>query len=261
MELSLAGKRAAVGASSTGMGFAIARALAAEGCRVAMCSHSRERIETAAASVRDETGAEVVPAVVDFAEAGATTAWLDSVATRWGGLDLVVPNSGGPAPGRFADGKPEDWDVAYRLTLRSALEAAYAARPHLGRGSAMLFMTGPVARQPLGMLVLSGVMRGGVSFLAKALSDEWAPDGIRVNHLIPGRILTDRVTVLEEANARRRGLSVIEVRTADEVAIPLRRSGSPEELAAAAVFLLSDAASYITGATLQVDGGMVRAIV
>jgi 3-oxoacyl-[acyl-carrier protein] reductase len=257
MELNLAGRRAAVG----GMGFAIARALAKEGCRVAVCSRSRERIEAAAASIRKETGAEVIASAADLAQPGATAAWLDDIAAQWGGLDLVVPNSGGPAPGRFADGKPEDWDAAYHQTLRPALEAALFARRHMGRGSAMLFLTGPVARQPAPMLVLSGVMRGGVSFLAKALSDEWAPDGIRVNHLIPGRILTDRVTQLEEATARRRNITVEETRAADEAAIPLHRSGTPEELAAAAVFLLSDAASYITGATLQVDGGMVRAIV
>ena len=261
MELGLTGKRAVIGASSSGLGFGIARALAAQGCRVAVASRHRGRIEAAAGALRRETGAEVVADVVDFAEPGATTAWLDRLAAGWGGLDLLVPNAGGPPPGRFADTAPDDWDAAYRLTLRSALEAALAGRRHLGRGGAVLFMTGPVVRQPAARLVLSGVMRSGVSALAKALADEWAADGIRVNHLIPGRIATDRVAALDEEMARKAGIGVAEAQARSAAAIPLGRYGRTDELAAAAVFLLSDAAAYITGATLAVDGGMIRPIV
>lgn len=261
MELGLNGKRAAVAAASSGLGLAIARALAAEGCRVAICSRRRERIEAAAQALRQDTGAEVSAAVVDVTEPGATAAWLDRVAARWGGLDLLVPNAGGPPPGRFADSTPEDWDAAYRLTLRSALEAAYAGRRHLGRGGSLLFLTGPVVRQPSPRLVLSGIMRSGVSALAKILSDEWAADGIRVNHLIPGRIATERVAELDEETARQAGVTVPEARARSAAAIPLGRYGDAEEFAAAAVFLLSDAASYMTGATLAVDGGMIRSLV
>jgi 3-oxoacyl-[acyl-carrier protein] reductase len=261
MELGLKGKRAAVGGASRGLGFAIARALAVEGCRVAVASSNPDHIAAAAASLRQQTGAEILPAVVDFSQPGATTAWLDDVAGRWGGLDLVVPNTGGAPAGRFVDAGPDDWDRAYRLTLRSALEAASAARPHLARGGALLFMTGPVVRQPHPMLVLSGVMRSGVSYLAKALSDEWAQAGIRVNHIIPGRIATERVAELEEATAKRLGGTAADARAAEQTAIPLGRYGTLDEFAAAAVFLLSDAAGYITGATLAVDGGMVRVVV
>jgi 3-oxoacyl-[acyl-carrier protein] reductase len=261
MELGLINRRAAVAAASGGLGFAIARALAAEGCRVGLCGRDGYRIERAAAVIRDETGAEVTPAVADVAEPGATAAWLDGLAGAWGGLDLVVANAGGPPPGRFADTRPKDWDAAYRLTLRSALELAAAARPHLGAGSAVLFMTGPVVRQPVGTLVLSGIMRSGVAALAKALADEWARAGIRVNHLIPGRIATDRVAALDADTASRRGMTLEEARAGYEAQIPLGRYGTIEEFARAAVFLLSDAAAYITGATLNVDGGMIRAIV
>lgn len=261
MELGLAGKRAAVAASSSGLGLAIARALAAEGSRVAICSRDRERIEAAASSIRTATGSEVVPAVADVSIAGEVTRWINAVAGRWQGLDLVVPNAGGPPPGCFAEFGPEDWDAAYRLTLRSALESARAARPHLARGGALLFMTAVSVRQPISTLVLSMVFRSGVSALAKALADEWAADGIRVNHLIPGRITTDRVIALDEESAGRRGLSVAQVRVEREATIPLGRYGEAEELAAAAVFLLSDAAAYITGATLAVDGGLLRPIV
>jgi 3-oxoacyl-[acyl-carrier protein] reductase len=261
MELGLNSKRAAVAASSGGLGFAIARALSVEGCRVGICGRDGFRIDRAASSIREATGGEVVPAVVDVAEEGASAAWLDGLAAAWGGLDLVVANAGGPPPGRFSDTRPKDWDAAYRLTLRSALELAAAARPHLGRGSALLFMTGAVVRQPVGTLVLSGIMRAGVAALAKALADEWAPAGIRVNHVIPGRIATDRVAALDADTAQRRGVSLDEARAGYEAQIPLGRYGTVEEFAAAVVFLLSDAAAYVTGATLNVDGGMVRPIV
>ena len=261
MDLLLTNKRAAVAASSGGLGFAIARALGAEGCRVGICGRDGFRIERAAASIRDETRAEVVPAVVDVSEPDATTAWLDGLAASWDGLDLVVANAGGPPPGRFVETRAKDWDAAYRLTLRSAMELAAAARPHLGPGSAVLFMTGPVVRQPVGTLVLSGIMRSGVAALAKSLADEWAPAGIRVNHLIPGRIGTERVAALDADTAQRRGVSLEEARAGYEAQIPLGRYGATEELARAAVFLLSPAAAYITGATLNVDGGMIRSIV
>lgn len=261
MDLGLSGKRAAVAASSSGLGFGIARALAAEGCRVAICGREVGRIERAAGAIREATGAEVIPAVVDVSVGGRVTKWLDEVADRWDGLDLVVANAGGPPPGTFADSEPDGWDAAYRLTLRSALETARAARPHLSRGGVMLFMTAASVRQPVATLVLSTVFRSGVSALAKVLADEWAPHGIRVNHLIPGRIATERVAELDEELARRAGSTVAEARVQSEARIPLGRYGRTEELAAAAVFLLSDTATYITGATLAVDGGMIRPIV
>lgn len=249
-----------VAAASSGLGFAVAKALAAEGCRVALCSRDEGRAGSAAARIAAETGAEVRGSACDVTEPGATTAWIDAVADRWGGLDVLVPNAGGPPPGTFAEVGPEEWDAAYRLTLRSALEAARAARPHLGTGSAVLFCTSASVREPVGTLLLSTVFRAGVAALAKSLADEWAGAGIRVNHLIPGRIATDRLVSLDADAARRTGTSAAAVRAGLEAAIPLGRYGEPAEFAAAAVFLVSDAASYITGATLQVDGGSLRQI-
>ncbi len=260
MDLGLQGKRAVVLAASAGLGLAVARALAAEGCRLAICSRERERIDSAAASIREATGSEVVAGALDVTHAGDLTAWIDGVAACWGGLDIVVSNAGGPAPGRFEDLGPDDWDAAYRLTLRSALETVRAAGPHLGPGSAVVLMTSLTVKEPLGNLVLSTVFRAGVSALAKALADEWAPRGIRVNQLIPGRIVTARVAAMDEITARRRGVPPAEVRARQEAAIPMGRYGDPDEFARAAVFLVSDAASYITGASLAVDGGLIRSI-
>jgi 3-oxoacyl-[acyl-carrier protein] reductase len=260
MELGLEGKRCAVAAASSGLGFAVAHALAVEGARIALCSRDEARASSAAERIAADTGAEVRWSVCDVAEPGATTAWIDETANRWGGIDLLVPNAGGPPPGTFDEVGPDHWDAAYRLTLRSAMEAAHAARPHLGAGASVLFCTSGSVREPIGTLLLSTVFRAGVAALAKSLADEWAPAGIRVNHLIPGRIATERLAELDADAARRRGTTASEVRAALEASIPLGRYGEPGEFAAAAVFLLSDAASYITGATLQVDGGSLRQI-
>ena len=258
MELGIAGKRAIVAAASSGLGFAIARRLAGEGAAVAICARDEARLAAAVERIREETGAEVSARPVDVADLDALGAWIDDVADAWGGVDLAVPNAGGPPVGTFADTTVADWDAAYRLVLRSALGFARAVRPHLRRG-AIVFMTSTSVREPIGTLFLSTVFRAGVAAAAKALADEWAPE-VRVNHLVPGRIATERVEALDAATAERLGVPLDVVRSRAEQRIPLGRYGTPDEYAAAAVFLLSDAASYITGATLQVDGGVLRSI-
>jgi 3-oxoacyl-[acyl-carrier protein] reductase len=260
MDLGLTGKRAVVAAASKGLGFAIADALAAEGCRLAICSRDEQRVADAAERIRSEHSAEVHAAVVDVTDGGELRRWIDDAASRWGGLDLVVPNGGGPRAANFDELDERDWDTAYRQVLRPALTTAAAARPHLRRGGSLLFMTSISVREPLGALALSTVFRAGVTATAKLLADEWAADGIRVNHLIPGRILTERVADLDGYLAAQQGVPIEQVRREYEASIPLQRYGTPGEYAAAAVFLLSDAASYITGASLQVDGGVLRGI-
>jgi 3-oxoacyl-[acyl-carrier protein] reductase len=177
-----------------------------------------------------------------------------------GGVDIVIPNAGGPPSAFFDATTPDDWDRAYALTLRSAMTFAHAARPHLQRGGTLLYLTSTSVREPIGALGMSTVFRAGVASLAKLLATDWANDGIRVNHLIPGRIATERLDELDSAAAQRSGATVEATRAANEQAIPLGRYGYPEEFAAAATFLVSDAASYITGATLQVDGGALHSV-
>ncbi len=260
IDLGLEGKSALVAAASKGLGFTIADGLAAEGCHLAICSRDSQRINEAAERIRSAHDVEVHPSVVDITDSDALHGWVDESAERWGSLDLVIANGGGPRAASFDELADNDFDVAYRLVLRSALTLAAAARPHLGRGASVLFNTSISVREPLGALALSTIFRAGVTSLAKLLADEWASDGIRVNQLIPGRILTDRVADLDGYLATQRDVSMEEIRAQNEESIPLRRYGTPEEYAAAAVFLLSDAASYITGASLQVDGGVLRAI-
>ncbi|MEN8237988.1 MAG: SDR family oxidoreductase, partial [Actinomycetota bacterium] len=213
-----------------------------------------------ARSIAADTGSTVTAAQVDVADSGAVQAWVDDAAATMGGLDIVIPNAGGPPSAFFDATCPDDWDRAYALTLRSAMAFAHAARPHLRRGGSMLYLTSISVREPISALAMSSVFREGVASLAKLLANDWAGEGIRVNHLIPGRIATERLDELDAAAAQRSGKSFGAVREGNEQAIPLGRYGQPDEFAAAATFLVSDAASYITGATLQVDGGALHAV-
>lgn len=260
MDLGLEGKRALVAAASDGLGRAIALMLASEGCVVEICSRSVDRVEEAAASIVAATGASVTGHEVDVSDAEAIRDWVDAAADRHGGLDIVIPNGGGPPAGPFSGTSPEDWDAAYRLTLRSALMFASASHPHIAPGGSMLYLTSTSSREPISAISLSGIFRSGVAMLAKTLAEEWASDGIRVNQLIPGRIATARVEHLDSVRAEATGQTLAAVRSTSETEIPMGRYGEPSEFAAAAAFLVSPAASYITGATLQVDGGSLRSV-
>jgi len=261
MDLELTGKRALVAAASRGLGAAIARNLAIEGCVVEISSRSLSNAAETAARIASETGGTVTAAQVDVSDVSAVESWVDDASARMDGLDIVIPNAGGPPSVFFSDTGQEEWDTAYALLLRSAMAFARSSRPHLTAGGTMLFMTSTSVREPIGALSLSNIFRAGVGALAKTLANDWASDGIRVNHLIPGRISTERLIDLDAAAAARLGVAADEVRSANEAAIPLGRYGEPNEYAAAATFLVSPAASYITGATLQVDGGAIKAAI
>jgi 3-oxoacyl-[acyl-carrier protein] reductase len=261
MDLGLDGKVALVAAASRGLGAGIARILAEEGCTVEICSRSLERVEHTASVIASNTDQTVVGSAVDVTDAEAIRDWVDAAAERHGHLDIVIPNAGGPPAGSFRDTEPKDWDAGYALTLRSAMAFALAAKPHLVAGGSMLYLTSSSVREPISTLVLSNVFRAGVSALAKTLASEWAGDEIRVNQLIPGRIATERLDELDAYVAKSRGETVEQVRSEIRSAIPLGRYGAPEEFANAAVFLVSPAASFITGATLAVDGGALRSVV
>lgn len=260
MDLQLHGKTALVAAASQGLGAAIARQLAAEGCAVELCSRSLERAEATAAAIAAKTGSAVIGVGVDVSDAAAVRRWVDEAAERHGALDIVIPNSGGPPQARFDDTTETEWDRAYALLLRSALAFASAAKPHMPRGGALLYLTSGSVKEPNSILSMSTIFRAGVASLAKTLAADWAADGIRVNHLIPGRIATERLHELDGGAAERRGTTMQEVRDAHAVAIPLGRYGLPGEFADAAAFLVSPRASYITGATLQVDGGALKGV-
>ena len=262
MNLGLQGSRALVLASSAGLGRATALALAAEGARVAVCSRDRARVEGAADDIRTETGAEVHAFVADVSVADDLRALVDRAAAALGGLDLLVCNAGGPPAGGFEALGEDAWDDAYALTLQSVVRSVRYALPHLkdGRAPAILALGSSSVKRPIPNLLLSNVFRPAVQALTNALAVELAPHGIRVNCLSPGRIHTSRTDALDASRAERQGMSIDEVRAASVRDIPLGRMGRTDEFGRVAAFLLSDAASYMTGSSVLVDGGMMRCI-
>src|SRR5690625_476859 len=262
MDLQLKGRRALVLAGSSGLGRAVALELAREGASVALCSRSLERAEAAAADIRGETGAQVHAFEADVAVASDLERLVAAAAETLGGIDVLVCNAGGPPPGNFSTLDDDAWRRGFELTLMSVVRSIRHARPHLaeGEGGAVLVLGSSSIKQPLPNLLISNVYRPGIQGLVKHLSGEFAVQGIRVNMLSPGRIHTDRIDQLDAANAERLGKSVEEVRAESVAQIPLGRLGTPEVFGRVAAFLVSPAASYMTGSSLIVDGGMVKAL-
>jgi 3-oxoacyl-[acyl-carrier protein] reductase len=262
MTLGLQGKVAMVAGASRGLGFAVARALAREGVQVSMSSRSREAIASAAAAIEKETGVAVLATPADLRSAQDIAAWHRVTLDRFGGIDLLYPNAGGPPPGPALTFDDAAWQDAFELLLLSVIRLIRLAVPTIEArgGGAIVLPTSSAVKEPIPNISLSNVMRASVASLSKTLAIELAPKNIRVNQLIPGRIQTDRVNEIDIDNAKRAGISVEEQRKRVWAGIPMGRYGDPEGFAAAAVFLFSGAASYITGASLQVDGGLIRGI-
>jgi len=262
MNLGLTNKVAMVAGASRGLGFAVARALAKEGAKVSLSSRSPEAASAAGYKIGGDTGADVLAVAADVRSAGALENWHRQTVERFGGVDLLYINSGGPMPGSVLKFDDAAWQGAFELLLLSAVRMIRLAVPSMTSrgGGSILLATSSAVREPIGNLALSTVMRTSVSALSKILANELAPSKIRVNQLIPGRIDTDRVKEIDQDNARRSGISILEQQKRIFATIPMGRYGDPDEFAAAAVFLLSDAAGYISGASLQVDGGMLHGI-
>lgn len=260
MNLGVKDRVAMVAASSKGLGFGVARALAEDGAKLSMCSRTQQEIEDAANKLGGVTGVETLATACDVTKPEDIHNWVDRTVEKWGHVDMLLVNAGGPPAGFFKELTDEQWQAAFELTLMSTIRMIRAVLPHMQPGSAILTVTSSSVRQPIERLGLSTVMRSGVVGLVKTLADELAPDGIRVNNLIPGRIDTDRVAQLDQSVAQRTGKTPEEVRRQSEQSIPLKRLGTIDEFGAAGAFLLSPAAGYITGAALVVDGGAMRSI-
>lgn len=263
MDLGLQGKVAMVGGGSRGLGFNVARMLAAEGVDVSIASHNEKAIQEAGRKIEQEFGGKVQAIKADARSADDVRRWQEETFDRFGGVDLLFTNTGGPPAGVFNQFGDDAWQEAFDLLVMGVIRMVRGVVPSMQErgGGAIVMSTSSSVKEPIPNLTLSTVMRASVSALAKSLANELATDGIRVNQLVPGRILTDRIQQLDEANANRTGLAIDEIRKRSEAAIPMGRLGEPEEYAKAAVFLFSNAASYITGATLQVDGGAIRSVV
>jgi 3-oxoacyl-[acyl-carrier protein] reductase len=260
MDLGLRDRVAIVAAASRGIGKAVALGLAREGARVAMFSRDEAAIESAARVVAEETGAEVLALAADVTSADDLRDVVNEAHGRWGRIDVLFNNAGGPPPGTFGDADDAAWQRAFELNLLSTIRLSRLVIPHMRerRWGRIVNLTSTSIRQPIDNLILSNAVRSGVAAMAKTLSNELAPDGITVNTVAPGRIETDRLRQVDEATALAQGVEVAELRRRSEALIPMRRYGRPEELAAAVVFLASEQASYITGQILAVDGGLIR---
>jgi 3-oxoacyl-[acyl-carrier protein] reductase len=260
MDLGLKGKVALVTASSRGLGAATAQAFAREGSRVVLCARNRAPLMETCHRIADETGAEVLAVTADVSKQADVEALVETARDRFGRLDILVINAGGPPSGNFLDLGHTDWENATQLTLMSAVRLCYAVVPVMrqqGNGS-ILTITSLSVKQPLDNLILSNSLRLGVIGLVKSLSNELGPDGIRVNAICPGWTLTERVNDLLQARAAKSSLTPEAEAAKITATIPLGRMADPEEFARAAVFLASPAASHITGVSLLVDGGQYK---
>lgn len=263
MDLGIRGRVALVGASGRGLGLATAQRLAMEGCDVAICDIDPDVLDDAAESVRG-AGADVrVRAYqVDLTDADSIEGLVTSVERDLGTISILVTNSGGPPPGGFDAASDEKWYFAYDLTFLSAVRLTRAVLPGMkeqGWGRIINF-TSRALKEPIPNLMISNAVRLAVGGMGKTLAGEVAEYGITVNNLCPGPTTTDRAVQLAEARAEKKGVSIEEELKATAKNIPIGRLARPEEQAAAAAFLASEMAGYITGVSLLVDGGAVRAL-
>jgi 3-oxoacyl-[acyl-carrier protein] reductase len=259
MDFGLKGKVAMVAGASRGLGYAVAKALADEGAHVSIASRDEAAIRAAAQRI----GGSVLALPVDVRSADAIREWASAIEKKFGGIDLLFTNSGGPPAGATLSFDDRAWQDSVELLLFSTLRMIRAAVPSMQKrgGGAILVSTSSSVKEPVPNLGLSTVIRASVSALAKTLALELAADRIRVNQIIPGRIDTDRVKHLDEVNANKQGVTPEEAKKRALTTIPLGRYGEIAEFGRVGAFLLSDAAAYVTGATVQVDGGLIRSVV
>ena len=254
MELHLENKAFVVGGASSGLGRAVAEQLVSEGARVLLVARNADVLEEAAR----ELGEQAQPCAADLSEPSGV-ATVAEVAAQLGGLDGVLVNAGGPPFGPALELSDEQWLGAFELLIGGPVRLLRTLVPRMKEGASVLFITSTSVREPIKNLDSSNVLRPGVAALVKSLAKELGPR-VRVNSMAPGRIDTDRSRSLDEARATEFGISAEQQRQNVSQGIPLGRYGEPAELGRAAAFLLSPAASYITGVSLQVDGGLVSAV-
>jgi 3-oxoacyl-[acyl-carrier protein] reductase len=261
MDLGLQGKVAFVAGASKGLGKACALGFAREGARVAICSRSQAAIDAAASEVA-AAGAEVLALAGDVSQADVCERMIQHTVERFGRLDVLVNNAGGPPTGTAVGMTDEQWAAAFETNLMSAVRLARLVTPHMKAvgGGRIINITSSGVRTVLPGLVLSNSLRAGVVNFAKTLAVELAPDNILVNSVAPGRFGTDRVAELDAINAKNAGISVEEATRRQIALIPLGRYGEPDELANVVVFLGSARASFVSGQTILIDGAATRAI-
>ena len=262
MDLGLRGKVALVAAASKGLGRAVAHELAAEGVKLALCSRDSRLLDDTAREITAATGAEVFAQAADVSRRGDIATFVDATLERFGRVDVLVTNSGGPPPGRFDALDAALWQEATELTLFAPIEFARRVLPGMRerRWGRILNVTSIAVKQPVDNLMLSNSLRAAVTGWARTLANEVAAQGITVNNLMPGYTRTGRVEELAELTAKREDITPEQVIARWEREIPMGRLGDVREFAALAAFLASERASYITGTSIPVDGGWIKSL-
>lgn len=262
MDTGLAGKVALVAASSRGLGRGIAEAFASEGMSLVLCARGEEALEAAREAIANRAGVPVHAVTADVSETAGIERVTRSALERYGRVDVLVTNAGGPALGRFESHDWSAWQRAVELNLRSAVELTRAVLPGMRqrRWGRVLHVTSLTVKQPIDGLMLSTSVRAALTGFSRTLANEVAADRITVNTILPGYMNTERATEVNRAAAEREGLSLEDVERRVFAQIPAGRIGEPRELAALAVFLASEQAAYITGQSIAVDGGWIRGL-
>jgi 3-oxoacyl-[acyl-carrier protein] reductase len=258
MDLGLTGRVALVTAASKGMGMASAMGLAAEGAKVVMCARTESDLKDAAEEIRAKTKAEVLAMPADVTKKDDVAALVDRAIKTFGHVDILVANAGGPPRGYFEDMTDEQWQGAFDVSLLSVVRLVRAVLPSMKarRWGRILTIQSVSVKQPIPELLLSNAVRPGVAGMMKTLAGQLGKDGITVNTVCPGKIMTDRFLGGQKIS----GLSREEYLARAVEDVPVRRVGTPEEFANVIVFLASERASYVTGVSVQVDGGLVRGL-
>lgn len=262
MDLGIKDKVAVIAASSKGLGKACALELAKEGVKIVIFSRNRDSVEETAEEIKIKTNATVSSFTADVTKPDQVESVFKSVEKMFSTIDILVNNAGGPPPGSFDDFTHEDWQKAVELNLFSTINMTKLALPYMKKNKwgRIINITSLAVKQPIDGLILSNTVRTGVIGLAKTLSNELAQYNITVNNICPGRIMTDRIIQLAKERATNSNRGYQEVISDMESDIPLGRLGDPDELGALAAFLASEKAGYITGSTIQVDGGLLKSL-
>jgi 3-oxoacyl-[acyl-carrier protein] reductase len=260
MDLGILGRVAMVAAASKGIGFGVASVLAREGCRVSICARDAVALDEARRRLLEGApGAAVASAVCDVSRPEDLERWHRSTVGNYGEVDILITNTGGPPAAKFLDLTEEQWRRGIDLTLMNVVRLCRLVLPGMReRGwGRIVHLTSLTAKLPIPLLTISSTLRAGLSALTKTMANEFSRDGVLVNAVLPGHVLTDRQIELNEIRSKQEGVSLEAYAARVEASIPIGRYGQPREIGEVVAFLASERASYVTGATIQVDGGLI----